>query len=78
MCSKISVQNAEDYKKGLMEIIDLELNLEGLGKVFFFCFYIWLWKISKLQQSWKVYSEHSMPTTYIIQLIFDYIYFITY
>lgn len=42
--SKTSVQKAEHYRERLMDIIDFELNLGGLGK---FCFLHLIMKIFK-------------------------------
>ena len=74
--SKTSVQKADRDRKGLIEISDFQLNIEGLSQFFFLYLIMKIFKVAtKLKE---VYSEYDVLTTYIIQLISYYTCFITY
>lgn len=62
--SKTRVQKAEGDRKGLMEIVDFELNLEGLCEFFFLHL---IMKIFKPAAKLKEFILNiCMPTTYIV------------
>lgn len=62
--SKASVQKAEDHREGLMEIIDFELNFEGLGKFFFSMFDYENFQSCSKVEMFTVNTAYLLPVLY--------------